>query len=482
MLKEYHLFFRRLMICFDLFIVTISFFLSPFLFSDYGDVIQQFGSYFILLPALLSVWGIFLHNFGMYESFRTKNITEVIFPVIETALVGGGLLGSFVFLAKIQTIGSEHLFYSFFMATILLCGEKVSLLFFMQYQRKNGFNTRNILIVGTGKRAQHFINTIGKNVEWGINVIGLIDNDAAKKNTVVCGNKVIGAVKDIPAIIHKTVVDEVMFVVPRSWLNTVEEMIRYLCDIEGLKVSVAVDLFTLNLARTKYSHVTPDTIGKTRSYLSEFPLLVFESAPDKLLQLFIKRLMDIIFSGIALVSLFPVFLIIAIAIKTTSNGPLFFKQKRCSLNGRVFKLYKFRTMVADAEAKRGALLKNNEMQGPVFKMSNDPRVTKIGKFLRKYSIDEFPQFWNVLKGDMSLVGPRPPIPKEVDEYEPWHRRRLSMRPGLTCIWQVSGRNKITNFDEWMRLDLEYIDNWSVWLDFKILFGTVPAVLAGSGAK
>ncbi|MBM4055278.1 MAG: sugar transferase [Planctomycetes bacterium] len=161
---------------------------------------------------------------------------------------------------------------------------------------------------------------------------------------------------------------------------------------------------------------------------------------------------------------------------------MFFTQERSSLNGRIFKLYKFRTMIVDAEKKLAELLKNNEMRGPVFKMENDPRVTKIGRILRKYSIDEFPQFWNVFKGDMSLVGPRPPIPMEVDKYEPWHRRRLSMRPGLTCIWQMSGRNKITDFDEWMRLDLEYIDNWSLRLDFKILFGTVPAVLAGSGAK
>lgn len=482
MLKEHHVFFRRLMICFDLFIVAIIFLLSPFLICNYDEVIKQFGGYLTILPALLSVWGIFLHNFGMYESFRTKSITEVLFPVIETALVGGGLLGSFVFITKIQTISSGHLFYSFFIAAMLLCGEKILLLLFLQYQRKKGFNTKNVLIVGTGKRAQHFINTINKNIEWGIKVIGLVDNDAGKINSVVCGKKVIGAVKDIPVIVHNNVVDEVMFVVPRSWLNTVEEMIRYLCDIEGLKVSVAVDLFTLNLARTKYSHITPDTIGKTNSYLTEFPLLIFESAPDKLLQLFVKRLFDIVCSGIALIMLFPLFAIVAIAIKATSQGPLFFTQQRCSLNGRIFKLYKFRTMVVDAEKKLEELLKNNEMQGPVFKMENDPRVTKIGRILRKYSIDEFPQFWNVFKGDMSLVGPRPPIPKEVEKYEPWHRRRLSMRPGLTCIWQMSGRNQITDFDEWMRLDMEYIDKWSIWLDFKILFRTVPVVVAGSGAR
>ncbi|NUN24542.1 MAG: sugar transferase [Candidatus Jettenia caeni] len=178
----------------------------------------------------------------------------------------------------------------------------------------------------------------------------------------------------------------------------------------------------------------------------------------------------------------PVFAIAAIAVKATSTGRIFFQQQRCSRNGRKFMVYKFRTMVENAESMLKDLLAYNEMSGPVFKMENDPRLTNVGKFLRKYSIDELPQLWSVLKGDMSLIGPRPPVPEEVSQYEPWQRRRLSMRPGLTCLWQVYGRNKISDFNEWMRLDLNYIDNWSLWLDCKILLRTLPVVLFGIGAR
>ena len=167
-------------------------------------------------------------------------------------------------------------------------------------------------------------------------------------------------------------------------------------------------------------------------------------------------------------------------IKWTLPGPVLFNQVRMGLNGRKFNMYKFRSMHQDAENRLGALKSSNEMSGPVFKIANDPRVTPVGRFIRKFSIDELPQLFNVLKGDMSLVGPRPPIYKEVLEYQRWQRRRLSMRPGITCIWQVSGRNDI-GFEEWMKLDLEYIDNWSFWLDLKLLFKTIPAVLIGKGA-
>ncbi|MBI4698799.1 MAG: sugar transferase, partial [Nitrospirae bacterium] len=206
------------------------------------------------------------------------------------------------------------------------------------------------------------------------------------------------------------------------------------------------------------------------------------STPDRLGLLFIKRLFDFVSSVIALIFLMPLLILVAIVIKASSPGPVFFKQQRCSLYGRKFMFYKFRTMVDEAESMLEAVLPYNEMSGPVFKMTNDPRVTEAGKWLRKYSIDELPQLWNVVNGDMSLVGPRPPLPEEVEKYDGWQRRRLSMRPGITCLWQIKGRNKIADFNEWMRLDMEYIDNWSLWLDFKILFKSVPVVLSGAGAK
>jgi exopolysaccharide biosynthesis polyprenyl glycosylphosphotransferase len=210
-------------------------------------------------------------------------------------------------------------------------------------------------------------------------------------------------------------------------------------------------------------------------------MLTFSTGPSSLLQLFAKRMLDVAIAGILLVLGMPVVLGIALAIKISSGGRVLFAQTRCGLNGRRFTLYKFRTMVEGAEERRAELEHLNEMDGPVFKLRRDPRVTWLGRFLRKFSLDELPQLWNVLRGDMSLVGPRPPIPEEVAKYQRWQRRRLAMKPGLTCLWQISGRNEI-DFDRWMQLDLEYIDSWSPSLDFKILLKTIPVVLSGRGAS
>ena len=194
------------------------------------------------------------------------------------------------------------------------------------------------------------------------------------------------------------------------------------------------------------------------------------------------RALDVAISALVLVLAGPVIGVAALAIKLTSPGSVLFKQTRMGLNGRIFTLYKFRTMIEDAHARREEVAHLNEMNGPAFKAKDDPRVTPVGRWLRRFSLDEIPQLWNVLKGDMSLVGPRPPIPEEVASYHRWHRRRLSMKPGLTCLWQVSGRNEIQDFDHWMKLDLQYIDNWSPSLDLKILLRTIPAVLSGKGAS
>lgn len=452
----------------DLCIVSGTFFLG-YLVRKQPGTHYYLTTYLVLLPVLLSIWGMLLYCFGMYSSFRTKQISHMLFIVIESALVGVSLFGSFIFITKMHSVSRLHIVYSFLFAGIGIGVEKFCLVQFFRYQRRKGFNTRNILIVGTGTRAQHFIDLIHRHSEWGIKIIGLVDNDISKVNSTVCGHKVIGSFGDIPDIVHNYIVDEVTFVVPRSWLSTIEKTIS-MCEIEGIRVSVAIDLFDLKLSRAKYSAV------------DKFPLLTFESTPDKLIHLFIKRIFDLAISSSALIVSSPIFAVTALMVKLTSKGGIFFKQQRCSLNGRKFIMYKFRTMVDGAENKLDEILKYNEMKGPVFKMKNDPRLTKVGRFLRKFSIDELPQLWSVFTGDMSLVGPRPPIPKEVSQYEPWQRRRLSMRPGLTCLWQVCGRNKISDFNEWMRLDLMYIDNWSLWLDCKILLRTLPVVLFGIGAK
>jgi exopolysaccharide biosynthesis polyprenyl glycosylphosphotransferase len=214
--------------------------------------------------------------------------------------------------------------------------------------------------------------------------------------------------------------------------------------------------------------------------LDGIPLLSLETTPSDIVPLAAKRAFDLVLSSAALLVLAPVFLVFAVAIRLESPGPVLFRQRRVGVNGREFMLYKFRSMYQDAEARLESLRARNEVSGPVFKIRDDPRVTRVGRFMRRTSIDELPQFWNVLRGEMSVVGPRPPLPAEVKQYQRWQVRRLSMKPGITCIWQVSGRSHIS-FERWMELDLQYIDNWSLWRDVKILARTIPAVLTGRGA-
>jgi exopolysaccharide biosynthesis polyprenyl glycosylphosphotransferase len=229
-------------------------------------------------------------------------------------------------------------------------------------------------------------------------------------------------------------------------------------------------------------HFYTPTIAKT--YVEDMdglPMLTYSTTPEDVGKLFCKRAFDLTAVLVGLIIISPLLLIISLGVRISSSGPVFFKQRRIGLNGRVFWCYKFRSMVQNAEALQEQLETQNELSGPVFKIKKDPRVTTIGYWLRKYSLDELPQLYNVLRGDLSLVGPRPPIVDEVRRYEPWQRRRLSMRPGITGIWQVEGRSRIAEFDEWVKLDLQYIDNWSLTLDMKILLKTIPTVLSGRGA-
>ena len=467
MLKQYSTVFRRLTILADLCIIAGAFYMGYFLQAK--NDIYIFARYRGLLPVFVIIWGLMLYFFDMYNSFRLKSMLEVVSIIFKTAVFSLIFFISFIFMFNLAYVNRHIIMLSVICAAAFLLVEKIALIAAIRIARKKGYNYRNFLIVGTGQRAQNFISLIEKRNEWGLKVIGLVDEDPSKKGQVINGYKVLGSFDDVPSIINSNVVDEVIFVVPRSWMDRIEGVMRC-CEIEGLKIHIALDYFDLKLSRPRQT----DFHG--------FPLLTFESTSDKIWQLFIKRLFDVIFSSLAIFFLSPLFIVLAVIIKATSEGPVFFRQERCGLNGRRFMLYKFRTMFKDAEAKLEDLRKFNEMEGPVFKMENDPRITGIGKFLRKFSLDEFPQLWNVLRGDMSLIGPRPPIPKEVEKYDYWQRRRLSMKPGLSCLWQISGRNKISSFDEWMKLDLEYIDNWSLWLDAKIFLRTIPIVLFGIGAK
>jgi exopolysaccharide biosynthesis polyprenyl glycosylphosphotransferase len=287
------------------------------------------------------------------------------------------------------------------------------------------------------------------------------------RNSLQVGRVLVGT-EEVCKALEDYAIDEVIFTDIVPVMTEVEELILA-CAEQGVRTTIAADIFSIGLVKSGIS------------YFGGMPLIHFQTPPGDSWKLFLKRLLDIVISGALLIILAPVFVILAIGVKT-SKGPILFTQTRMGLNGRLFAMYKFRSMVVGSERTLSELKAKNEMQGPVFKMRDDPRVTSFGRFLRRFSLDELPQLWNVFVGDMSLVGPRPPIPGEVSLYDRRSRRRLSMRPGLTCTWQVSGRNDIVDFDCWVKLDLDYIDNWSLSGDMVLLAKTVPAVLLGTGAR
>ena len=277
-------------------------------------------------------------------------------------------------------------------------------------------------------------------------------------------------ITDLVELLHQTSANGVIINAKHVYFGQVEKAIQA-CEIEGVEAWLVADFFKTHVSRTALD----DFYGR--------PVLVFRSAPEASWQGIFKQMLDLSVAFVFILLLLPVWIFVPIAIRLSSPGPVLFRQRRCGLNGAPFTMLKFRSMVSNAEQLKQELAALNEMGGPVFKVTNDPRITKVGQFLRKYSIDELPQLFNVLRGEMSLVGPRPLPVDEVKRFDdPAHRRRLSVRPGLTCLWQVSGRNKVKDFKDWVRLDLEYIDNWSLWLDVKILWLTIPVVLTGEGAR
>jgi len=331
----------------------------------------------------------------------------------------------------------------------------------------NRYCSRQIIIVGTGEGAKRTADRLLRTPEIETGIAGFLDYH--RKGLWSYRNiPLIGHPSEIDRIIANCQIDAIFVALDPEDLPRTEKLFAT-AEKMGVPVCFVPEIF-----QSRISNIRPEMING-------MPVVVYRAVPENQLVLAVKYMLDKVGAICGLLLGLPILTATALAIKIDSKGPVFFRQTRSGLNGKPFKLYKFRTMCADAEAQKEKLKTLNEMSGPVFKVKNDPRVTRVGRFLRKTSLDELPQFINVLNGDMSLVGPRPPLPKEVAEYEPWQHRKLSVKPGVTCTWQVSGRNNI-DFDDWMRLDLDYIDNWSLWEDAKILAKTIPAVLKGSGAS
>lgn len=419
-------------------------------------MIAPFRYYKWLYLVVLPVYPILLDVNGFYTRPYSMRRRETLWILIKSMAVCILCVIAVMYFFQLKVISRGVVMLFGGLSVVALLAKDMLVHAYIRASARSRRFSRPVLLVGSPEKNDEFERLLEQNPEWNLHVVARLDPADGKLDR-------------LPELLHYEPIGCVIFNVAQTAFSEVEKAIL-ICETEGVEAWLVADFVKTSIARASVDNFH----GK--------PLLVFRTAPDITWQLVCKRLIDIVGSTFGLLVLGPlVMLPAALAIRLTSPGPILFRQRRSGLHGQPFTMYKFRSMVDNAEMLRVELETFNEMSGPVFKIKRDPRVTNVGRFIRKTSIDEMPQLWNVLVGNMSLVGPRPPIPSEVQKYDPWHRRRLSMKPGLTCLWQISGRNTI-GFDQWMKLDLQYIDNWSLWLDFTILMRTIPVVLSGLGAR
>lgn len=331
-------------------------------------------------------------------------------------------------------------------------------------------SSAQMMIVCTQKKVQMVVGAIAENSHWDYNVVAIALIDESRMGTEVEGIPIVADCDSLLSYCRQSSLDEVYFYIDEMQSEQIQYLLRELFAM-GITVHMNIDLFRMDIGAQR-----------TLSKIGDYYAVTFANRIMPMRQILLKRGMDVIGGFIGLVITVVLTIVIAPLIKIESKGPIFFAQKRVGKNGRIFKMYKYRSMYIDAEERKKQLMEQNEMSGLMFKMADDPRITKVGRFLRKTSLDEFPQFWNILKGDMSLVGTRPPTLDEFEKYKNYHKRRLSITPGLTGMWQVSGRSDIKDFEEVVKLDVKYIDEWSIGLDLKILLKTIAAVFTNKGAR
>jgi len=401
--------------------------------------------------------------FNVYEKLDSAHPSVVLRDTLRQSVLGAVCL---VLAEYTLRLDLSRFFIALFAAYswILLCLFRLNAARVIGAVRKRFGTAHFVMVVGSGERARHLGEALERSEDYGIRLMGFLGEEPGR--VVLSKTYERYSLSRLQELLRRHVVDEIIFAVDSAKLAEMEEVFLR-CDEEGVRTRVVVDFFPhVN------SQVYLDRLGTT-------PLLTFSAAPHDEIRLMIKRVTDVLVALPALIILSPFMCMIAVLIRLTSSGPALFRQQRCGLNGRRFTFYKFRSMCDNAEELKASLMHLNR-KSTAFKIPNDPRLTPIGRFLRKFSIDEWPQLWNVLKGEMSLVGPRPAVPEEVEQYQTWQRRRLRMRPGLTCLWALAGRDRL-DFDTWMKMDMQYIDNWSLELDLAILLKTIPRVLSGSGA-
>jgi exopolysaccharide biosynthesis polyprenyl glycosylphosphotransferase len=443
-----------------------AYFLSLELFDDvlvmgWNDVI-----FCILLAMFMN--NFLMAKFGFYTEKRFRSYASMVWFVFVVVVLNMILLSAASIIIDIKPFSRGFISFYFLFLLVAYLIIRFALYYYLDNRALTDINCRQILMIGDKDRLSTLIGALDKQPSWGHRVAGYININGMPAQDVL-DVKALGNLDDFEKIIHEMQIDEIIFSIPRDFSIDLQRYINK-CREMGMTFRIVPGLYDMEHQSLRVES------------LQNIPTLALYSSMVNASGLFYKKIVDIVFGSVGFIIFLIMLPFIALAIKLDSKGPVFFKQERVGMNNRRFMLYKFRTMVEDADKIKKELLAKSEMNGPIFKMENDPRTTRAGKFLRKTSLDEFPQFINVLKGEMSIVGTRPPTPDEVAGYKDWHRRRISMKPGITGLWQVSGRNKIIDFDKIVELDLTYIDNWRFHRDILIIFRTIWVVLLRKGAK
>ncbi len=467
MIKEREQLINNFFGIFDVVISLFSFYIAILIRNVISEPpVTVTNEYLIIGLIIVPVWFLLFKTANIARIYRAKRYSAIFLEYTKVIGVGIGILFLFIFAFKLNDISRGAIFLFGPVDLLLLFSSRIVLFRIMKHYRTKGANTRNVIVVADNT-AESFLYELFDHKEWGYNIKYII-SDSSKIHRKFKDRATVRPEKSsIRNLLASEIIDEVIYCKNDINQNKLRSIV-YDCEEVGVIFRMQSQLFHMSATKAHLSH-----FGDT-------PFLTFMNTPSDLLALNLKRVISFVASLCILIIWSPIILGVSLLVKLTSKGPVFFKQERVGLRGRRFFMFKFRTMVQNAEDLKAQLMDANEADGPAFKIKDDPRVTKIGKFLRKTGLDELPQFYNILIGDMTLVGPRPPIPEEVKQYENWQLRRLSMPPGLTCTWQIKpDRNKIS-FEEWMKLDLQYIDNWSNKLDIILFLKTIKTVLKGSG--
>lgn len=465
-------------------ILEFSFFLAYFIRHYPGQIARALSWQLLLVPqnfaklhAYQGYWRLswifsgllilLFYFFGLYRMRRGEDQLDEYFVIFKAASLGVLILIGFTFFIHELSFSRFVILASGLLAFVLVCLWRTLLWLLVGWAHRLGHGINHTLIYGAGQAGLMLVEQIRERGELGYKLEGFIDDDPDKIGQEYGGLKVLGAAPDLPRLVRENRVEEIIIAFPSASRRKIYEVIELLKNT-AVSLKIMPDLYDIATSR-----VSTDKIGN-------IPLLDIEDDPLAGWPAVVKRLVDITGAAFGLIILAPLFLLIALAIKLTSPGPVFYKQTRLGRDQVPFTVYKFRSMRIGAEKEKDRLLACNEAAGPIFKMKDDPRLTPVGKFLRRASLDELPQLFNVLLGNMSLVGPRPPLPREVAQYNDWQKRRLAITPGITGLWQIRGRSLLP-FAEMVKLDIYYQENWSLWLDFKILLKTIGVVLTGRGA-